>query len=217
VTTLAWIALALGIGGFLAVAADLAVSGGQRMWIMNVVWPVTALWSGPAGVWAYHRYGRAKRGRDDGGGEQPFRVAVAKATSHCGSGCTLGDLAAEWLAFGVPWTLFGYELFGSWVYDFAFAYLFGIVFQYFTIAPMRGLSFGQGLIQAIKADTLSLIAWQIGMYGWMALARFVIFDHQLSRSTPVFWFMMQIAMWAGFATAYPVNWWLVRSGIKERM
>jgi hypothetical protein len=29
--------------------------------------------------------------------------------------------------------------------------------------------------------------------------------------------MMQIAMVVGFATAYPVNWWLIARGIKERM
>ncbi len=29
--------------------------------------------------------------------------------------------------------------------------------------------------------------------------------------------MMQIAMLLGFATSYPVNWWLVRKGIKEKM
>jgi hypothetical protein len=29
--------------------------------------------------------------------------------------------------------------------------------------------------------------------------------------------MMQIAMWCGDATAYPVNGWLVRTGIKEAM
>jgi len=29
--------------------------------------------------------------------------------------------------------------------------------------------------------------------------------------------MMQIAMLCGFATCYPVNWWLIRTGIKERM
>jgi len=33
---------------------------------------------------------------------------------------------------------------------------------------------------------------------------------------PEFWFMMQIAMIAGFLTSYPV-WWLVEAGIKERM
>jgi Domain of unknown function (DUF4396) len=29
--------------------------------------------------------------------------------------------------------------------------------------------------------------------------------------------MMQIAMVAGFVTAYPANWWLIRAGVKERM
>jgi hypothetical protein len=29
--------------------------------------------------------------------------------------------------------------------------------------------------------------------------------------------MMQIAMLAGFLTSYPVNWWLLRAGIKEEM
>jgi hypothetical protein len=29
--------------------------------------------------------------------------------------------------------------------------------------------------------------------------------------------MMQLAMIAGFGTSYPVNWWLITKGIKERM
>ena len=59
------------------------------------------------------------------------------------------------------------------------------------------------------------------MYGFMAIAHFWIFAHVLGVKLEVnsfaFWFMMQIAMLAGFATAYPVNWWLIRSGIKEKM
>lgn len=35
--------------------------------------------------------------------------------------------------------------------------------------------------------------------------------------TPEFWVMMQIGMMAGFVTSYPVNWWLLRRGIKEVM
>jgi hypothetical protein len=46
---------------------------------------------------------------------------------------------------------------------------------------MRGLSVGQGLLAAIKADTLSLTAWQVGMYGFMALAHFGIFEHALGQ------------------------------------
>jgi hypothetical protein len=29
--------------------------------------------------------------------------------------------------------------------------------------------------------------------------------------------MMQIAMLAGFATCYPVTWWLLKRGVKEPM
>jgi hypothetical protein len=72
-------------------------------------------------------------------------------------------------------------------------------------------------IAAIKADTLSLTAWQLGMYGWMAIVTFLIFGRELETTDPVFWFMMQIAMLFGFMTSYPVNWWLLGAGIKERM
>ena len=70
---------------------------------------------------------------------------------------------------------------------------------------------------AVKADTLSLSAWQIGMYGWMAIVTFVIFGRELPKTAPVFWFMMQIAMLVGFLTSWPVNAWLVKRGIKEAM
>ena len=82
---------------------------------------------------------------------------------------------------------------------------------------MKNLSPGKGIIEAFKADTLSLTAWQIGMYGWMAIATFAIFGQELEKTGPVFWFMMQIAMLAGFLTSYPVNWWLLKMGIKEKM
>lgn len=124
---------------------------------------------------------------------------------------------AEWTLFFFPLTLFGMKIFGSWTVDYFVALAFGIVFQYFTIAPMRDLSLGKGLLAAAKADFFSLTAWQVGMYGWMAIATFVLFGHELEKTSPLFWFMMQIAMLAGFLTAYPVNWWLIRAGVKEKM
>jgi len=45
----------------------------------------------------------------------------------------------------------------------------------------------------------------------------VLFPAHLHPDEPTFWFMMQIGMALGFLTAWPVNWWLVRAGIKERM
>jgi hypothetical protein len=105
----------------------------------------------------------------------------------------------------------------AWVYDFVAAFILGIGFQYFTIKPMRQVSTVEGLKAALKADTLSLSAWQIGMYGWMAIATFLLFGRELRPSSVVFWFMMQIGMIAGFLTSYPINWWLLRTGVKEAM
>ncbi len=82
---------------------------------------------------------------------------------------------------------------------------------------MRDLSFGKDMVAAAKADFFSLTAWQVGMYGWIAIATFVIFGHEIEKTNPAFWFMMQIAMLASFLTSYPVNWWLLRAGIKEKM
>jgi len=74
------------------------------------------------------------------------------------------------------------------------------------------------LLRLLLLNTVFLLtAWQVGMYGWMAIATFLIFGHEIEKTNPVFWFMMQIAMLIGFLTAYPVNWWLLRAGLKEKM
>ena len=39
----------------------------------------------------------------------------------------------------------------------------------------------------------------------------------LETNTVEFWFTMQLAMMAGFFASYPVNWWLIKAGFKERM
>jgi len=212
----------------------------QHMWIMNVVWPVTALFGSLVSVWAYFRYGRlatdekARAAMDwdeemPSRKETPYPAMVGKGAAHCSSGCTLGDIIAEWLAFFVPafavwfgWqSLFAEKMFAVWILDYILAFAIGIAFQYFTIKPMRGLSVREGLVQAVKADAASLTAWQVGMYGFMAFAAFYIFQHRfgarLQTASVEFWFMMQIAMICGFLTSYPVNWWLISKGVKERM
>lgn len=212
----------------LIIVIDIFRGHRQHMWIMNIVWPVTALYSGPFGLWAYFAIGRLSTQRKMQEAQKhdaqppalskPFWQSVGLAATHCGSGCTLGDLLSEGVILSFfPFTLFGHRIFAAWIVDYVLAFLIGIAFQYFTITPMKHLSPGKGLLAALKADSLSLSAWQIGMYGWMAIATFVIFGHELNKSDPVFWFIMQIAMLAGFATSYPVNWWLVKTGIKEKM
>ena len=235
----AWISVLLGLVCAAVIALDVKKHP-QHMGIMNYVWPICALFGHVVIVPFYMKYGRlaaheiAHPAMEKGEtpphiDKTPFPLKVAKGTLHCGSGCTLGDIIAEWLAFSIPtlavwfgWhVIFDEKMYAVWILDFILAFLFGIVFQYFSIVPMRKLSPGEGVIQAIKADFLSLTAWQIGMYGFMAFAHFYLFAvllrHQLKVASIEFWFMMQIAMLFGFLTSYPINWWLIKRGIKEAM
>ena len=139
--------------------------------------------------------------------------------------CTLplrGFFAAPAVAVWFGWqSVFEEKIFAIWILDYLLAFAFGILFQYFTIVPMKKLPPGKGLVAALKADTLSLTAWQVGMYGFMAFAQFYVFravlGTRLETNTPEFWFMMQIAMIFGFLTSYPVNRLLIHKGLKEKM
>jgi hypothetical protein len=58
-TVVAWISLAVAFATAAAIAFDILGRGyRQRMWIMEVVWPVTALYAGPLAWWGYLRWGR---------------------------------------------------------------------------------------------------------------------------------------------------------------
>lgn len=224
-TWLAWASLAVAALSAADVLVDIYVRRRrQHMAVMEAVWPVTALYFGPGAALAYRRWGRlqSRRWLDEQGLEEPpdrpFWTKVAVGVSHCGAGCTLGDIVAEWAVFALGLHVVGLALIPEYIGDYVLALLLGIVFQYFAIAPMRGLSLGKGLVQAAKADFLSLTAFEVGLFGWMALMAFVFFPGpHLHPDSPVYWLGMQIGMVLGFATAWPVNVWLIRRGIKEAM
>lgn len=206
------------------VAVDL-FSHPQKMAIMNIVWPITPLYLGLIGLWAYFAIGRAKpkgqntdkemdRNKDK---KNPPWQSVFTGVTHCGAGCTLGDVIAEFGVFFLGLTIAGATIWPAFIADFVMAYSLGIVFQYFSIVPMRGLGFKEGVIAAIKADTLSIAVYEAGMFVWMALVYFVFFHPHLKPTQPAYWLMMQIAMIFGFATSYPMNRWLIKRGLKEAM
>jgi hypothetical protein len=237
-----WIALALGFGSALVIIVDEFLLGHrQHMAVMNLVHPITALYWGPVWLWAYFRTGRKsshkvmreqamrfggdveelKRKGESTDPENLRPWHVGNAVSHCGAGCTLGDIGGEWILFaifaspvlGITGT-YGWEI----IADFILAWTLGIVFQYFTIVPMReNVGKLEGVWQAMKVDTLSIVAFQVGLFGWMALSHFVLFQPPLKIDTSGHWFMMQVGMIVGYFTAWPVNRWLVQSGIKEKM
>lgn len=222
---LSWFALAIAFASAAVILFDIYGRGyRQRMGVMEAVWPVTALYFGPLALPMYYRYGRPNTGKwlaehnRDSPPDKPGWATTAVGVSHCGAGCTLGDIFAEFLVFALGLQLVGRAFLPELIGDYAAALALGILFQYFAIAPMRGLSFRKGIVAAAKADVLSLTAFEVGLFGWMALMAFVFFPSPpLHPDSPVYWFLMQIGMIIGFATAWPANVWLIRRGIKEAM
>jgi hypothetical protein len=229
---LAWFSLGIAFLCFVIIAIH-EIRNPQMMAVMNLVWPITALYLSVFGLWIYFRHGVKMAAGEHGkpmppmaqGGSMrgmahssPTATQAMIAATHCAAGCVLGDIVTESVLFASGTTILGSELLASFVWDFVAAWSLGIVFQYFTIKPMRQLSVGQALVAAIKADTLSISAFQVGMYGWMTVVYFRLFPQpHLHPNEAVYWLMMQIAMVWGFFTSMPMNWWLLKIGWKESM
>ena len=199
----------------------------QKMWIMNVVWPITGLYMGPFAIYLYQKSllvstdremsPQMKHIMEQRKQDPPTWIQSSIAVFHCGAGCIIGDAIAELLVPALGLTFAG-EFGTKLIFDFLFAYVLGVAFQYFTIVPMRDLSFTKGLVAAVRADTISIVLFEVGMFGWMAINYYWLFSApHLKPNTAAFWFMMQVAMIAGFHTALPANAWLIRNGWKEKM
>ncbi|HLR59753.1 MAG TPA: DUF4396 domain-containing protein [Pseudogracilibacillus sp.] len=214
---IAWVALIIGLISSLIIIFDI-IKHPQQMFIMNLVWPINGWFLGPIAIWTYFKWGRIKAKSIEKTDSRGNFAKVFVSTSHCSVGCTAGD------ALGVPiialtsLSIAGSTLLTHYTVEFILAYTFGIIFQFYAIYPMdKSVGIKKALKSAIKADTLSLIAFEVGMFGWMALVQLVLFVNPPEPNEIVFWFMMQIAMILGFLTSYPANWWLVKKGIKEAM
>jgi hypothetical protein len=246
-SVLAWVYISVCLGCASIIAADILIGGHrQPMGVMNFVFPITALYFGPLALWFYWRWARVPartaaasktpmpamaggNGGHAGHGSadmtetpekaRPGWVTMAIETSHCGAGCSLGDLISEFVIFWLALSIAGQMLFAAFIGDYLLALAFGIVFQFFAIAPMRGLGVKDGLVAAAKADFISLTAFEIGLFGWMAIFQLVLFtgSHALATSSAAYWLLMQVGMMIGFATSWPANVWLVRKGIKVPM
>jgi hypothetical protein len=226
-TVIAWVSLSVGFCCAALISYDIIVNHRpQPMGVMNFVFPITALYLGPLALALYARWGRATaqraqaplhmRASENG---RPGWVGMAVEVSHCGAGCTLGDVLSEFAIFWLALTIAGTTLPAEYVGDYLVALAFGIVFQYFAIAPMRGLGLKDGLIAAAKADFIALTAFEVGLFGWMAIMAFALFPapHQLMPNSAAYWLLMQAGMIVGFVTSWPANVWLVNRGIKVLM
>jgi hypothetical protein len=211
--TISWVFIGLGIITALILLVEM-IHHPQHMRIMNVVWPITGLYFPVIGLLFYRRIGSPTAGA----GSTSPAGEIFLSSSHCGSGCVIGDIIGAPIVFFAGLTILDSGLFAEFVVEFLLAYAFGVIFQYIPIRSMRNISRRQALVDAVKADTLSLVAFEVGLFGWMAIVHFQLMPaYRPEANSPVFWFMMQIGMALGFLTTWPANGFLIKRGIKMEM
>jgi hypothetical protein len=137
---------------------------------------------------------------------------VLGSTMHCVAGDGLGILAGAVIA-----SLFHLPTAADIALEYILGFSFGwSIFQALFMRAMAGGSYKRSLATTFFPELLSMNFLMAGMVPVMMLAM-----HHLPAShdpfEPAFWFVMSMALLAGFITAYPMNWWLVSRQLKHGM
>lgn len=214
VTLVAWIVTGLGVLVAAAMIADIYVGGyRQPLRAMEAVWPVTAVYAGPLAWWAYHRWGRpaTRRWQQQHARTPQLGLAATAAVQTIPGGAVsfVGHMIAMPLVMKTGWTIAGQGVWPMMLLIAAFALPLLVAFEYHSLSVTRlPRSVGRRLWAASKISFLAILAFDVGMGASMLLVAFVL---GYSPASMAFWLVMWGGMWLGFATAYPMVWWLLSS------
>lgn len=217
-TPVSWFFVALAALSAVVILVDIAFRGyRQRVGAMNAIWPMTALYLGPLAVWAYYRWGRPSSPKWQGEHRKTPQKALSAAAltggTPGGAASTIGHFIGVPLILLTGITIAGLDLWAmiAAVAIIATAVLFAYEF-FFSTVPARGLSGAQGLVVAAFIAFATVLAFDVGMGGWML---FLAFGWVMPPVTDVtFYFLMQIGLTLGFLTGYPMVRLLVQRGVK---
>ena len=217
-TAVSWAFVALALLCAAAILYDVYGRGyRQPNSLMNVVWPITALYFGPLALPAYYRWGRPrseKWQREHGfAPEKSLPVAAATGGIPGGAASAVGHVIGVPLVVLTGLTIAGQSLWVMILVIAVIATALLFAFEYFfSTVPSRGLSTGEGLGVALLIALVTVLAFDVGMGGWMLVMHFLLFMPPLTDVT--FLFLMQVGLILGFLTGYPAVLWLLRQGIK---
>ncbi|MEJ7842375.1 MAG: DUF4396 domain-containing protein [Rubrobacter sp.] len=217
-TAVSWVFVGLALLCAAAILYDVYGRGyRQRTGVMNLVWPITALYLGPLALPAYYRWGRprSEKWQEEHGSAPEKNLPVAAATGGTpgGAASAIGHVLGVPLVVLSGLTIAGQALWVMILFIAIIATVLLFAFEYFfSTVPTRGLSRGKGLGVALLIALVTVLAFDVGMGGWMLVLHFLFFMPPLTDVT--FLFLMQVGLILGFLTGYPAVLWLVRRGVK---
>jgi len=129
---------------------------------------------------------------------------AAQATTHCLTGCAIGEVLGLAVA-----TQLGWSTDASIAIAVVLAYAFGYAL---TLRPLlrSGLALGAALGVAFAADTLSITVMEIVDNAVVLLVPGAM---AAGLTDPLFWTSLAVGLALAWVAAFPVNRWLVARGL----
>lgn len=182
------------------------------MKVMKWGWLLVALYTGPVALLLYVVSCREPAPGTHEKFIAPLWKQAIGSTIHCLAGDATGIIVAAsiTLTLGLP---MGLDSIVEYVSGFAFGLL---IFQALFMKGMLGGSYGQAVRATWLSEWLSMNAVMAGMIPVMV----ILMSHDMRSMNPLslrFWGIMSLATLIGAVLAYPVNWWLVKRGLKHGM
>jgi hypothetical protein len=195
----AWAVLVLASVGVLWY--DIRTNNDDIASLMQFVWTLTVVYSGPLGLAVYAWAGRKQIQRDS------LWRRGARSVAHCYSGCGAGEVLGITVAAGV----LALHQHGVIAVTFTAAYTFGVAL---TVGPMvqDGVAFVEAFRDAIVTETPSITVMEVA-----AIGTDIYLAEGATITEPLFWSALAFSLTVGLVVAYPVNVALVRRGVKDGM
>ena len=140
---------------------------------------------------------------DHAGPPQSLNRLAASATTHCLSGCAVGEVLGLAIATALGW--------GN-VPSIALAVVLAFFFGYsFTVVPLlrSGLALAAVLPIAFAADTFSIVVMEIVDNAVVLLIPGAM---EAGLGDALFWGSLAFALAVAWVAAFPVNRWLISKG-----
>jgi len=192
-TPVAWVFLALALASAIAIAVDIYARGHRHKTVAaEFVWIASASYLGPFALAIYARYGRTETNPPAGVGVLPGGVASAAA-----------HVIGVPLVIASGLTIAGINL---WVLILVIGVLAMVLLFVYERAAASERAGAMPVGTAVAAAVFTVLAFDVGMGGWMLLLHFNEFMPPATDAS--FWFLMQLGIVLGLLTGYPVVRWL---------
>jgi len=201
----------LTVGSLLFLIWDLATNTPASK-VMKLAWVLVVFYTGPVGLILYFLSCRQPLPNTHAQFIFPHWKQAVGSLLHCVAGDATGIIISAIVVynFGLP---NGIDL----IIEYISAFIVGLfIFQALFMLAMYNNNYFLAVRKTFFAETVSMNMVMVGMIPTMVL----LMQFLPNAGDPkrlLFWGVMSIATMFGMVTAYPINSWMVRKGLKHGM